>query len=676
MPRIHRARRLAPGLLALAAAAAAAQTAPTVLVTANPLGSERIVQPSHVLAGEGLALRRAGTFGETLDGLPGVASTAFGPNAGRPVLRGLDGDRVRLLDNGGASVDASSLSFDHAFALEPLVAERVEVLRGPAALLYGGSATGGVVNVIHNRVPRAPIEGLAGRAELRAGGAASERAGVAVLEGGAGRLAWHADAFGRRTRDLRVPRFTPVEGGEALEPSERVRNSAARAEGGALGAGWVGEAGHLGAALETYRNRYGVTSEEDVTIRMQRERGVVSGQWRRPGAAIDGLAFEASRTRYRHEEVEGGGEVGTTFASRGDELRAELRHAPIAALGGLRGAFGVQAEDLRFSALGEEAFVPGTRTRSTALFVLEEITRGALTLSGGVRVERARVASDGDVPGAGEERFGAARERRFTPRSAALGARFGFAPAWEVSGGVQRVQRAPASYELYANGLHLATAAFERGDPDLGLERSTQIELGLRFAHGASSVALQLHRTRFANFIALDATGATVTLPGEGGEPDVEVPEYAFGGVRARLSGIEIEGRLRLLERPATLDLLLAADALRGDNLARGEPLPRIAPRRVRMGLEGRLGAWRGGIEVSEVARQTRVPATDSATPGYTRVDLWAGWQLPLPGEALLFARVLNAGDELAYSATTIATLRGLAPLAGRSASVGLRWRH
>jgi iron complex outermembrane receptor protein len=404
-------------LLALAATPVLAQTE-TVFITGNPLGREPGAAATTTLSGAGLQLRRAATLGETLDGLPGIASSGFGPNAGRPVIRGLDGDRVRLLDNGGAAVDASNLSFDHAVALDPLVAERIEVLRGPAALLYGGNATGGVVNVIDNRIPRAAAPGFGGRAELRLGGASRERGGAAVLEGGAGGFAWHADAFGRRTEDQRTPRFTPIEDGAPLDPADRVRNSAAESRGGALGAGWVGAQGHAGLAVDTLRHDYGVTVEPDVTIRMERDRLAAAGEWRSTAGPVRGLDLRAGHTRYQHQEVEGDGAVGTTFKSEGDDLRLELRHAPLA---GLEGVVGLQAESLRFSALGEEAFVPGTRTRSAAIFVLEEWRNGPLALSGGVRVEQVRVSSDGDEPGVSAPRFGQAQSRRFEPLLAAAG---------------------------------------------------------------------------------------------------------------------------------------------------------------------------------------------------------------------------------------------------------------
>jgi iron complex outermembrane recepter protein len=656
------------GLLAAAAAASAQQTAPTqqIVITGNPLQRDTLTQPAAVLAGDELVRRRAGTLGETLEAQPGVANTWFGPNAGRPVIRGLDGDRIRLLDNGGASVDASNLSFDHAVAIDPLVVERIEVLRGPAALLYGGNATGGVVNTIDNRIPRQAATGLSGRAELRAGGAASERSAAALLEGGSGTLAWHVDGFTRRSSDLRVPRHTPVADGEPLEPATRVRNSAGDGSGGAVGAGWIGSEGRIGLALDGFRSNYGVTAEPDVTIRMKRDRVSAAGEWR-------GWSFQAGDTDYRHQEIEGGGEVGTTFDSRGRDLRLQGRHGPV---GGFEGVFGVQYDSLDFSALGEEAFVPGTRSRNLGFFLLESLKLGALELQGGLRTERAKVASEGDGPDAEEPRFGDPQSRRFSPTSASLGATWTLAPGWRLQGSLGRTERAPAYYELYADGLHLATAAYERGDPALGVERSVHLEGGLAWQQGPHSVSLQVFTTRFSNYIALEATGQTIEVEDEEGGV-AEVPEYAFRGVRARLTGFEVEARTG--GRWASWDWGLAAglDQVRGTQRDSGEPLPRLAPWRARLGLTAGQGPWQLGLDVAHSGRQSRVPATDVPTDAHTRVDLWARWRQRLAGTELLWTlQARNLGDTLAYQATTIATLRGLVPLPGRSihGSVQVSW--
>jgi iron complex outermembrane receptor protein len=642
------------------------------VITGNPLGVNALVQPTSVLSGDVLTLRRASTLAETLDGTPGLSQTWFGPNANRPVIRGLDGDRVRLLDNGGASIDASSLSFDHAVPIDPLVVDRIEVLRGPAALLYGGTAVGGVVNTIDNRIPRAPVEGLSGRAEGRFGGAASERSGSAVIEGGSGSLAWHVDGFVRRTDDLKVPEFTPVADGETLEPTDRVRNSESEAQGGSLGAGWVDPLGHAGFSLDTYRNDYGVTVEPDVLIRMKRDRAGFSAERRKLGGFIDGVSMRLSYTDYQHEEVEGNGEVGTTFNSTGTDLRLELRHAPI---GGLTGVIGLQAEDSDFSALGEEAFVPSTDTQSAALFVLEELKLGPARLTGGLRGETVRVRSDGDAADAEEPKFGAPVSRRYSPFNASLGVLWPLeGSGWSLSGSLAHTERAPAYYELYANGVHVATATFELGDPTLGVERSNSGELGASYESGPHSFKASVFRTDFSRFIALDATGTQITVPGEGGEPDVEVPEYAFRGVRARLTGAELEGRTRLVDSAWTLDLSAGADFVRGDNRDSNEPLPRIAPTRLRAGVEAAFGAWRTGADLRYAAEQDRVPSTDTPTDSYTLLNLWATWAMGGPSlQSLWFLRVDNVTNELAFNASTIGTLRGLAPLPGRGVTAGVR---
>ena len=669
----HRPRRTALGAAAAVALTslatlATAQTS-SVLVTGNPLGRDQALQPATVLGGDGLTLRRAGTLGETLDGLPGLSSTWFGPNSSRPVIRGLDGDRVRVLDNSGASVDASSLSFDHAVALDPLVVERVEVLRGPAALLYGGSATGGVVNTLSNRIPHAPLQGLSGRAELRLGGATAERGASALVEGGSGALAWHVDGFSRLTSDLHVPRFSASVDGEVLPPATRVRNSASDAQGGAIGAAWTDDDGYVGASVDTYRNRYGVTVEPDVFIRMQRDRVALAAERRRLSGFIESVELQASHTRYRHQEVEGSGEVGTTFSSQGSEWRVQARHAP---LGPLAGVIGFQAEALDFSALGAEAFVPGTRTRSSALFLLEELRAGGLRWTAGARAERVTVASDGDAVDATEPRFGSATARRFTPSSLSLGLAWPVAAGWSIDASLGRTERAPAYYELFANGVHVATAAYERGDPGLREERSLHAGLGLQWKQGDDLVKANLFDTRFSRFISLAASGRTIELPGEEGEAAASVPEYVFRAVKARLRGFELEGRRRLVDRPWTLDLSASLDQVRADDLDSGQPLPRIAPLRVRAGLDASAGDWRGGLSVQHAARQDRVPATDLATPSSTLVNLWLSREI---GDALWFARIDNLGNRLAYNAATIVTLRGLAPLPGRSISTGLRLR-
>ena len=641
-----------------------------VVITGNPLQRPEASQPAAVLSGDAWVLRGAASLGETLDGMPGLSSTAFGPNAGRPSIRGLEGDRVRLLENSGASVDASNLSFDHAVAVDPLVVERLEVLRGPAALLYGGNATGGVVNTLDNRIPKQVALGWSGRTDIRLGGAAGERALSALVEGGQGPWAWHVDAFDRRTSDLRVPVYRPVEGGWALEPTRRVRNSAAQAQGGAVGASWVGPDAYLGAALDHYGHDYGVTVEPDVIIRMRRDRLSLGGEWCKLPGWWTQVNLQASRTQYRHQEVEGDGAAGTTFESQGSDFRLQAQHRR---WGPLQGVVGWQSEDLRFSALGAEAFVPSTRTRSSALFLMETWRPSGhadVELSGGVRLEAAQVHSEGDRVDAIEPRFGAPKVRSFSPRSASASANWRLNQAWRLNLTLGHTERAPAYYELFANGPHVATASFERGDSSLGIEKSRHAEVGFQWelpaaqGEGSHRLKIQAFDTRFSRFIALDATGARVD----------DLPEYRFTAVRAQLRGWELESRWRLGAGLWAPELTFNMDAVRGDDLDAGQPLARLAPRRTTLGADWQLGTWKAGVQWRHQARQDRVPATDSPTPAASRWDAWMSRGVMLgSAQALWVVRAHNLTDALWFNASTVQTMRGLSPAAGRSLSSSLR---
>lgn len=659
-----------------AAMSAVAQTAPTttdtVIITGNPLASPRLAAPASVLEGEELARRRGASLGDTLDGLPGVSATYFGPNANRPVVRGLDGDRVRLLNNGGGSVDASSLSFDHAVPIDPLVITRIEVLRGPAALLYGGSAVGGVVHTLDNRVPRDRVRQAGGEAELRLGGAAAERGAAVVYDGGRGDFALHIDAFGRRTDDLRVPRHVPLEGDTPLDATRSVRNSAAEVRGGAVGASWFAGDSRVGIAVDTYRSRYGIVAEPDITIDLKRDHLGLSGESAGPWPGIAALRWHANLADYRHQEIEGDGSVGTTFGSQGRDLRLEAVHRPI---GPWRGVLGLQWDELDFEALGDEAFVPATRTRKVAAFALEELAWSGGTTSIGARVERVAVDAQADADPLAPK-FGPAAQRRFSLASLSLAHAQPLAGGWSWSAGAARTERAPTDFELYADGVHLATGQYERGDRTLGQERGANLDLGLRWQSGPDHLQANVFVTRFGRFLSLEDTGELVDESGASvpaGTADA-LPLTVFRAVKARLAGVELAGRKRLAKQPWTLDATAQADLVRARNLDTGEPLPRIAPLRLRLGLDAARGAWSGRIEVEHARAQDRVPATDRATAGYTLVHLSLSWRATVAGRELLwFARLANAGDRLAYSAVTSASLRGLSPLPGRALSTGLR---
>lgn len=656
---------------AVAAAAAAcvvpafAQTTlPPVTVTGNPLGRSDWIAPASTLTGPDLPWRAQSTLGETLQHLPGVSSTYFGPTASRPVVRGLDGDRVRVLANGGTALDASSLSYDHAVAVDALAIERIEVLRGPAALLYGGNAIGGAVNLIDNRIPRRPLAGVTGKADLGWASGARERDAALLLEGGGPRVGLHVDAFRRAHGDVGVPTQLPCTRGDAAAGADRICNSAATAEGGAVGGSVFFDRGYAGLSASTYRKDYGAVAEDEVTIRMRADRLTFEAE-ARLGLAIESVKVRAGRSDYAHTEYEGA-EVGTVFRNAGNDLRLEARHAK---LGPLEGVIGLQAESARFSADGDEAFAPYSRTRQRALFLHEEWTTGWGRLTFGARTEHVQVASQGNPR---SDRF-AVGERSFRPASASLAAAWNVAPAWQVSASLAHSQRAPKDYELFANGPHVATGAYEVGNPELGVERSRHAEAGVQWKQGAHHARLDVFASRFSNYIALLATGAE-----HGGDAGEEaLPELAYRGVRAAFHGLEASGSSRVWEAGGhQVDLQWRADVVRATNRDSGEALPRIPPVRAGVTALWGRGPWSARLGFDHFARQKRVPAGELPTAGYTLWEAGAGYRMQVRQASLLWTvRLQNATDRLAFSATSLLTQTapGRVPLPGRSLKVGLQ---
>jgi iron complex outermembrane receptor protein len=710
-----RAAALAACLSCVSLSLQAQTTLPEVVVTGNPLGSAELATPATVLREPALGPRRASTLGEALDGLPGISQTGFGPNASRPVIRGLDGDRIRILRNGAASFDASSLSFDHAVPLDPLVVDRIEVLRGPAALMFGGQAVGGVVNLIDNRIPRTSLSGVQGRAELRSGGAASEQASAVVVEGGtaassapaAGGLAWHVDAFQRRQADLRIPVARNCNLAAGAVTRNQVCNSSSDADGGAVGASVFFDRGYAGLSAATQRNFYGTPAEADVRLRMRQVRQAFESQLRLgdlTGGWLERLSLKASQTDYRHTELDRGNPA-TTFTNQGRDLQLEATHAPVAALGGLRGAWGVNHEDSRFAALGDEAFIPRTRSRQTGVFLLEELPATWGKLSLGLRLDRVSVSSQGGGnaqfvtgdpqggPFTGSAQFGTAVTRHFTPRNLALGAAVNLAPAWQAQANLAYAERAPTYYELFANGVHAATNAFEVGDRNLGLERSVNLDLGLKWRQATQELGLSVYRRQFRNFIALAASGNLAGVPGEvygpnsgrsvgdasDGNADVTLRrEFRFQAVPALFEGLELEGRTRVWAGAQTLDLDGSLDLVRATNTANGQPLPRIAPLRLRLALVHAVALGAGQLttrlEVQAAAPQNRFAAFDARTPGHALWHLGAVWRMQAgPATLNWFARLQNLTNRTAFNAVASENVRQAAPLGARALSVGLQ---
>jgi iron complex outermembrane recepter protein len=408
-----------------AALASAPASLATVVVTGNPLGNDSVVAPVDVLSGKDLQNRRAATLGETLNGLPGVSSTGFGPNASRPTIRGMEGDRIRILDNGGSMADASSLSDDHAVAIDPLTIERIEVLRGPAALLYGGSALGGVVNLQDNRISAQPLfdakGGKSGQLDVSNGSTPGGHALSALLEAGTDRYTLHVDAFDRRSTNVPVREAVCEDASGSTFTSRRMCNSASASSGGAIGATLHFDQGHIGLAHSGLKMNYGTVAEPNVTIGLRSEKTRLAGEWQPKGSAIERIRWQLGSSDYRHTEFDDG-TPATTFTQRAHDARVELHHTPVL---GHTGVLGYQRDSGQFGADGAEAYAPYSRTRKEAWFLYEELPTSWGQLQWGGRLEDVRVTSLGNPAVA--RLNNAIGEKAFKPASTSLGALFALA---------------------------------------------------------------------------------------------------------------------------------------------------------------------------------------------------------------------------------------------------------
>lgn len=621
----------------------------------NPL---EVAQPTEVVSGDDLRRQVAASLGETLSGELGVSSTYFGPSASQPVIRGLGGYRVQVLQDGAAALDVSSLSQDHAVSIESVVSQQIEIIKGPAALLYGSGASGGLVNVVTTRIPTA-VEPFAASLELRGDSASEERTGAASIDAGAGMLAVHADYFDRETDDVDIPGFAhsgrlrSLEG-DSSEVRDTLPNSASDSRGGALGASIVGDAGFAGVSFNRYESVYGIPAEATAFIDMQQDRIDAKGEWRAAGAWLDTLHVAGAHSDYEHTEFEAPGEPGTVFQQDAYELRVAADHHWN---DDWRGTLGAQYVDTDFAAIGAEAFVPASLTRTTSVFAFEERHFDPWTLELGARGERQQIEPVGDLPDYSD-----------TAINLSAGLVFKLQENRALAVNLTRTERHPQAAELYANGAHIAAGRVEIGDATLDKEKALTADVSLRTTGDGVNWTLTAFYNDYADYIYLRPTGDVE--PGE--EPGEDLPVYRYLQGGAKLYGYEAEVIFPLLQGSAhELELRLASDYVRG-KLDDGENLPQIPPLRVGAGLHYEYGAWHAGIEAFRNLEQDDVIANELPTDAYTMLDVDVSYRLPLGSRsALLFLRGTNLLDEDARLATS--PLKDIAPLPGRSVRFGVR---
>lgn len=696
--------RFMPRLLALAVAqtsiglAAAEIPSPSrpvehVLVT-MPLHKEsaETALPFTVFRGDELRRAASATIGDTLGNTPGISNASFGPGVGQPVIRGQQGPRVRVLQNGTSSADAARASQDHANSVEALLADSIEVLRGPSTLLYGGGAIGGVINVIDSRIPTKLPEDTSGGLSYRHDTASNMDVVVGRLDAGTGNFALHVDGMIRDFDDLEIPgeaELAHSEHGADDDHAEEhddhdeegrpgiLGNTAGEASSLTLGGSYHFDSGFVGLSVNHLENEYGIPTgshsdegegegeeeeeeEEhgDIALEVEQTRYDAVLHWHEIAPYVDVARVFLTYTDYEHAEIEGDGEVGTLYGSDSLEGRAEIVHQNIA---GFDGVVGLQISSGEFSALGEEAFIPVTDYREVGIFLVEDYHAGDWVFEFGLRYD-----SDERDPQSlsGSERFSSV--------SGSAAALWELTESWQIGLAASRAERAPSLEELYSNVgndvgslvLHAATDAYEVGDTDLDTEVSRNLDLSLRWQLGENRASLQLYYNDFARYINLMNTGQRIG----------DSPILAYSQEDAQFVGVEFDSEFALASLASGTVLFgVFGDVTRGE-FDSGADVPRLPPIRVGAKLSWARDNFELWTRVLSASEQGKPGENETETPSYTKWDAGVEYLAPLGDRDLrIYLTASNITDEDIRLSTSF--LRNVAPEAGFGLQAGVALR-
>lgn len=694
-----------------------------LVISASPLKRTVLesATPVTILSGDALDQNQAATLGETLKNVPGVHSSYFGPVSSSPIIRGLDGPRIKVVQNGMDTADASRVGPDHLVSTEVSTATQIEVLRGPATLLYGSGAIGGVVNVVDNRLPLEQQDELSGELLGLYDSVSNERTFSTDLNGGAGALAWHFDAFDRKTDNYKLPDGILNEEGEV---EKELDNSAIDAQGFTAGAGWIEGDTRLALSYGRLESDYGIpghsahahahddhadeadSDEEPVFARMQQDRYQAVADWLNISGPVSAIHWHVAYTDYDHGEIEAG-VTGTTFSNETLESRLWAEHLP---LSGWRGVLGVHVKDNDFAAIGDEAFTPPTQSQSLALFLLEEKAVGDVLWQWGVRVEDTRHQVDNQFfedlahEHDGEDHQIAFDEQSYTLLSGSLGLVYSLDQQRSVAINLAHSQRAPSASEIFANGPHIATSTFEIGggyeiqavEDGFELTQSTtrmrkevsnNLDLSYRYHGEHWSANLSVFYNQVDNYIFQQDTGLLIEEgllhaheedgaaehEEEGHDDelhDADLPVFQFRQQDAKLYGFEAEMDWHF---HPNWRLGAFADYTRAE-LEQGGNLPRIPPLRLGTTLHFEAQSWHMEVGATHFARQDKLGARETETAGYTLVSASVNYYLPMNlADLTLFVKGENLTDEEARVHASF--LKEVAPLPGRSLKVGIKGR-
>lgn len=614
------------------------------------------------LKGNELRNKRQSTIGETLQNEAGVNSTNFGPNASRPVIRGQDGARIRVLQNGLGTLDASTQSEDHNIPIDPLLVDQIEIVRGPMSLLYGSSAVGGVVNVVTNRIHQNYSEGLLTEFMSQAETVNRGISNSARLDFGQNNWMIHLDGSTKNFQNQSIPgyaRSSNERTNEALEDGEvesfkKLTNSESKQDSLGTGLTKFFPKGFLGLSYNFFKNDYGAIKEQAVDINMQQNRLELIGEYKL-NTLFEKIKLKSTQSNYRHKEIEDG-EVGTIFKNQGNESRLEL----INKNDQWQGVTGLQSQIFAFNAQGDEAFLPKTHNQIFSFFSFQEYHLSHNTFSLGGRIEST------DIQKVGSDQF--LHDQNFSMEnfSGSLGHLYKFNDSQSLATTYSYTERAPSFQELFAKGAHVASGIYEQGSTTLGEENVHGIELSFKQQTTDAEFTFNVYTQFFEDYIFLTPTGSD--------DEDSGLPINDFKQVNALFYGLDLEGKQTVLKSSfGDLKIRETFDFVRAKNTTDNSNLPRISPARLGLGLEYSKDQWSSDIGWQYVFKQTKVAALETNTEDYILTNIGGKYTKQLPSSTLdLFLRVRNIFNEEARN--HVSTLKEVAPLPGRNFILGFQW--
>lgn len=665
----------------------------TVTVTTQAGSAEpEIVIPSMVLSKDELGLKMGHSIGETLKQEQGISSQSFGPGVGTPVIRGQGGPRVRVLQNGIGGNDVSQLSPDHASSVEPLQADSIEVLRGPATLLYSSGAMGGVVNVIDSRIPGFKAERLlGGDLEQRYDTVADETSTALKAEGGQGHITYHLDGFYRDRNNLQV-------GGQAIDApvaqsidstlhviqntNGYIVNTSAHTINGSAGVSLVGDPGFAGVAINRLENNYGIAPDGSgggkVRIDLKQSKYDFKSELSNPTDFADSMRMRLGYTDYQHTELDDGA-PGTAFSNKSYEGRLELVHKAIGPFRGIVGFQAVSSEFAAFDYTGGQTIVPSSQINNFSVFGMETLNTRLMTYQFGLRVEDSSINPQLGTNYATPNGLPISSGYSYTPVSASVSALWAVDANNSLNLALTRSQRAPQVQELLSHGFHDATRSFEEGNPNLQMETAYNLDLGYKFKSDSLRAEFDLFHNWANNYIFQQRDGRFVEQDPNTGLPVACPANTACTAVLqtrqgdAIFKGYEAKLIFPLMENSNGLvDLTLFSDYTRAEFVSGGN-LPRIPPLRFGFQLDYAQLAWSANLRFTRADAQTYSGSHETATSGYNLLTFGGQYQIKAFRDAklLLFAKANNLLNENIRNSTSY--LRNFAPEPGRGGELGVR---